>query len=481
MRISRKIHQQITQQNVLFVFLFLAVIGLLAWIGDVYRFEADWTSSQRNSLSTSSQRLLETLDGPITITAFVSGNDELLRNISALVNRYTRFDSSIEFKIINPDTDPDLAQKMNISMDGELIIAYQNKTEKLQILNEQAISNALQRLARKGKRWIVFLDGHGERKANGQANADMGILSRELQRKGLTLESINLARTPSIPANTDVLIIASPQVDLLAGEAMLITKYVEAGGNLLWLMEPESLTGSGSLAGPKSLAGLEPLAELLGVDSLPGVIVDPATQLLGVNRVDYALATDYPRHGITKNLFTLSLFPRASALEVHSPEDWQAQVFIETSARTWTETGEISGDIRFGDDHDEQAGPLTIGLTLTRSLSNAMFESDSEETNHEKTNPGKTNQEQRIIIVGDGDFLSNQFLGNGGNLDLGLNMFNWISHDDELISINTRATPDATLNLGQTTQILIAIGFLILLPLSLFGSGIRIWLKRRRR
>lgn len=467
MRISRKIHQQITQQNALFIILFLSVIGMLAWISDIYRFESDWTSNHRNSLSTSSQRLLETLDGEITITAFISNNEELLSNISALVSRYTRFDNRIQFKVINPDTDPDLAQKLDISVDGELVIDYQNKTEKLQTLNEQAITNALQRLARKGDRWIVFLDGHGERKANGPANTDMGILSRELQRKGLTLESINLARTPSIPTNTDVLVIASPQVDLLKGEAALITQYVEAGGNLIWFVEPESL------------AGLEPLAELLGIDSLPGVIVDPSTQLLGVNRVDFALATDYPRHSITKNLFTLSLFPRASALEIQPSQDWQTEPFIETSARTWTETGEISGEIRFDDDSDEQAGPLTIGLTLTRPLHNAMHEND-DATNPENINPEKTNQEQRIIIVGDGDFLSNQFLGNGGNLDLGLNMFNWISHDDELISINTRATPDASLNLSSTTQLIIAIGFLILLPLSLFGSGIRIWLKRRR-
>ena len=87
----------------------------------------------------------------------------------------------------------------------------------------------------------------------------------------------------------------------------------------------------------------------------------------------------------------------------------------------------------------------------------------------------------RSLRLGDADFLSNRYLGNGSNLEIGLNLMNWLGHDDNLISISPRAAPDTRLELSQTQQIIIGLGFLLLLPLSLFGSGLAIWLKRRNR
>jgi len=89
--------------------------------------------------------------------------------------------------------------------------------------------------------------------------------------------------------------------------------------------------------------------------------------------------------------------------------------------------------------------------------------------------------EQRVVIVGDADFLANSYLGNGSNLDIGINLINWLSHDDRLISISPRPAPDTRLELSTNEQLAIAIFFLLLLPLGLLISGLRIWLKRRKR
>ena len=83
--------------------------------------------------------------------------------------------------------------------------------------------------------------------------------------------------------------------------------------------------------------------------------------------------------------------------------------------------------------------------------------------------------------MGDGDFLSNTFLGNGGNLDLGLNTVNWLNHDDSLIAVGSRTAPDTTLNLSRTATAVMGFGFLFFLPLLLLGLGLTLWLKRRKR
>ena len=87
----------------------------------------------------------------------------------------------------------------------------------------------------------------------------------------------------------------------------------------------------------------------------------------------------------------------------------------------------------------------------------------------------------RIVVVGDGDFLSNSFLGNGGNLELGVNMIQWLSRGDALINIPARVAPDRKLQLSPVASGAIAIGFLFLLPAVLIGIGAWVWFKRRSR
>jgi hypothetical protein len=82
--------------------------------------------------------------------------------------------------------------------------------------------------------------------------------------------------------------------------------------------------------------------------------------------------------------------------------------------------------------------------------------------------------------VGTGHFLSNTYLGNGGNLALGLNMVNWLAGADHLVTVPPRPAADASIEIDQTTLYLIAFSFLLVLPLAFVVTGTVIWWKRRR-
>ena len=207
MKISRRAHQFIRLQNILFTFLFLGTLGLLAWLSTQYTFQSDWTANSRNSLSAPSIQLLEKLKLPIEITAYASENDILRQQISELVEKYSRYKDDISLHIINPDMRPDQAREEGITSDGELVIRYNDKREALQQLNEQALTNALQRLANSDQRWVVFLSGHDERNPAGNANFDFNLFAGELKNKGINSQTINLVNTPSIPNNTSLLVI----------------------------------------------------------------------------------------------------------------------------------------------------------------------------------------------------------------------------------------------------------------------------------
>lgn len=473
MKISRKLHTEIRLQNLAFSLLFLAIVGLLAWLSTRYATQFDWTAGGRHTLSEASRKVLDLLEGPVKITAYARENRQLREQIDDQIGRFTREKKSISLQFVNPDTQPDKVRELGITTDGELFVEYQGRSEKLPQASETALTNALQRLALAKEQHIAVLEGHGERSIVGRANHDLSQFSEELGRKGITLTALNLAVTPDIPDNTSVLVIAGPKTNLLPGEVALIQGYVNRGRNLLWL------------ADPGELHGLTPLAEQLGLKFLPGVVVDASTQLFGISDPTFALVADYPPHPVTAQFQNVTMFPAAVALEQAQPGQgpFEAEPILSTLARSWTETGKIEGKIQFDAGKGERQGPLSIGLALSRpapkpETGKADKPDDKAKPSEEKAEPQPM---QRIVVIGDGDFLTNAFLGEGGNLELGLNLVHWLAQNDKFISIPPRTAPDSALNLPQATLGLIAVGFLVVLPLALVGAGAYVWFQRRRR
>ncbi len=436
-------------QNLIFLGLFSMMITLLAWLSNHYVIQADWTFGNRNTLSVTSQQLLSRLPEPLQVTAYARDNPSLHKGIGQLVRRYQRYKPDITLRFVNPDRVPDQVRERGIRRDGELYLEYQGRGQRLQSLSEQSLSNALQSLSRRQQNTVLFLSGHGERKPQGQANHDLGNFVAQLLNTGLAVRELNLARESAIPANA-VLVIASPQVALLAQEEQIILEHLKTGGNLLWFTEP------------KPAVGLEKLAQALGIQRLPGLIVDASGSLYGIEHPAFVLVVDYGPHPTTADLKTLTLFPKATALKVSSMVGWQAEQLLLTQDRTWTETSPLSGKIRFDPDSSEKAGPLLLGVALSRPRNDS-------------------GSQQRVIVIGDGDFLSNAYLGNGGNPDLGLNLINWLSEDDSLLDIRTKAAPDQELQLSDTALLVIAGVFLLGLPLLALMGGGWVWWRRRRR
>jgi ABC-type uncharacterized transport system involved in gliding motility auxiliary subunit len=88
--------------------------------------------------------------------------------------------------------------------------------------------------------------------------------------------------------------------------------------------------------------------------------------------------------------------------------------------------------------------------------------------------------EQRIVVIGNGAFLSNTFAGNGGNVDLGVNMVNWLARDDQIITLQPRPAKDSNIVLSRNQLTAISATFLLGVPLLLAGFGGAIWWMRRR-
>lgn len=450
MKITGKVRWQLWVQGGAFVVLLLAAAALLAWVAREYRGEWDVTASARNTLSQGTQDALRLLDGPVTVTGFAiarDGSGDLHKLLRDKFRPWQKLKPDLALTLVDPRDDPKRANAAGLRSPNELVIEYKKRTEHLPLgeFNEQNFVNALIRLSRTGNAVIYWLDGHGERKLDGVANHDLGEFGRQLQLKGYKLSSLNLSIAQDVPRNATALIIASPQSDLQENEVSTLRRYVENGGNVLWLIDPEPLRG------------LDPLAEFFGLVLTPGTVVDPALRPRS-GPPTLAVASNYARHPITGAFRLNTLFPGARAIGTAERDGWRMTPLIEVAQRGWVETGRLDDKPAFDKDRD-LPGPVNIATAFERMAND---------------------KSQRVIVVGNGNFLSNAFLGNGGNLQLGVAMLSWLSGDDKFITIPPRPAADVQLNIDQTTLYLIAFTFLLALPLAFAVTGVVVWWRRRK-
>ncbi|MGE0385306.1 MAG: GldG family protein [Gammaproteobacteria bacterium] len=437
--------------------LIVALAGLAAYLSTQYRREIDLTASGRNTLSQASVAVLAALKDPVKITAFARPDGQTREEIRRLVSRYQAHKPDLELRFLDPDAVPDLIRDQGITQDGELVVSYGKRREHVQNLTEQALTNVLQTVGRGGERYIAFIAGHGERDPLGEKNQDVGVWGRQLESRGFKITTVDLSAA-GVPDNTSVLVLASPQVDLLPGEVEALKKWIDQGGNLLWLAEPGADRG------------LAPLAQHLGVQRVPGTVVDPVARALGVDDPTFAVVTQYQAAAVLDDFRFVTVFPIASGLKAADGGAWQVTPLLSTTEHAWSETGPLEGEIRYDEGADTK-GPIELGLALTRDRPGEGKDGDAD----------AAPAQQRVIVIGDGDFLANSYLGNGGNLDLGLRMANWLARDEQFIKVPARTAADLTLDLPERIAYPLAVWFLLLCPLALVGTGIVVWRRRRAR
>jgi len=462
MKLSKKSRLQLTIQKFIFLLLFLASLGMSAWISNNYTYQFDLTANKRHSLSESSVNLLNTLNKPVIINAYIT-DDITKKAVADIINRYQQIKSDFSINFLNPDIDIDQVKKDGVVMNKSFafVIYYDNNMEHIYSLSEHAISNALLRLNRRTNQQVVFLSGHGERDIDGSDNRAFSTIKAQLTEMGFNLHSINLL-DKNIPTHTKLLVIAAPDNSYIQGELDRVNTYINQGGNLLWLADPDKLADRNH--------GLKSLAGSLGLQLQSGVIVDnniDLRQTLNIQHPAIIPVTEYFPHMITNTIRYNTLFPFSRGISPltnkTSINNWQAEALFNSFGKSWAETGDLKEEIAFSLSAGDIAGPITIAVALHRNISSSDTAS------------------QRAVVIGDSDFLSDTYIGSGANLNLGLNIFNWLMGDDDLISVEVKPSPDTKLELSDTQLAIIGFGFFLVIPLLLLITGFGIWYRRKNK
>ena len=434
------------RQNRIISLLVIAICLTLLWLNHRVNSRIDVSANSRHSLASTTIDTLGILPEELNVIAIIGPDQRQREAITELIDRCRAFKPDIALEFINPQTNPDRVRQLVAAPGGELILQHNGRERRLNNLSERSFTQALHQLSRTSDRTLAFITGHQERSPDAQTNNDYAYLNAGLQRSGLSSMVLSLVSVPRIPDNIDVTVLAAPLTPLFPGEVASVLDYVNRGGNLLWLIE-----GS-------SLAGLKALALELGVEVMPGTVIDASSQAYGADSPTFAIIDSYPAHPVNEGLTSPVLLPQARALAITPLAGQSLLPLLITGENSWTETGSVEGAVKFDKDSDEQKGPLTLAVGIEREIN------------------GRT---QRIAIVGDADLFASTWIGNGANQDYGERLINWLAADDQLITFDTVKPRDSMVELTKQQILILGAGFLLVLPMLLLIISFYRWYRQK--
>jgi ABC-type uncharacterized transport system involved in gliding motility auxiliary subunit len=457
----------------------IAILGMLGFLGTRYHKRFDWTESGVHTLSDQSQKVLANLDGDVEVLVLASKVEQA--PLRELLDKYAYASPRFKVEYADPNVRPGLLEQFSITPDelgkGLVRIAIGGDSVKLTELDEEKITNAMVKLTRTGTKVVYFLDGHGEKATEGEAAATRdgyGRAAEALRNENYTAKPLLLAAVGSVPDDADAVILAGPRRALLPEEAKALEAYLKRGGAVLVALDPRVHTELVS-----QLAGW-------GVDVGDDVVIDRTLALFGRAMSPFAEQYD-PEHEITKGMRDPSLFHEVRSVKARAG----LREIVFTGEASWAERDlallDAEGKVAL-DDQDLQ-GPVPVGVagrptieTDADAAANAKAEAEPADAAAEaegETEAGDGKREPRLVVFGDADFASNEFLDAYSNRNLFVNSVNWLIGDVEAISIRPNESRASRFQLTAEQFRTIRTLSLFVLPEAIAVLGVFTWWSRR--
>ena len=332
--------------------------------------------------------------------------------------------------------------------------------------SEAEISAAIKRLVTTLPK-VGFVGGHGERDCIKEGDRDYNKFAKEntfrysLINQGFDFEQLTLDR--EVPAHVSILVISDAKTALPEQHLAHLKNYIARGGNLLIAAEP------------KRQESMNPITNIFGVQLVDGRLVKPSKEF----QADLMITQATKESGEIAEAFRMIrdnkqvvVMPSAVELRYNNADDsgYAAKPLLVTdSDGVWNElqtTDFVDDSVVFSAAAGETAANNSAtALSLSRKVG------------------GK---EQKVIILGDADCISNGELGHfrkdipAANFMLIAGAFNWLSNYDAPVDVSRPPFTDNDIHIGKQGFKLSKIIFTAVLPAVMLVGYLLIWFRRRR-
>ncbi len=439
-----------------YILIVLAAVAICNVLADRYNKSYDATANKRYSLSPQTAKIVKGLTQPATITYY--NQSTRYREGKDLLDEYANLSPKVHVDYVDPDKNPEAAREAGIRELGTAVVEVGMKKEEAKSMTEEGITGAFIRDLKSATRTVCFVSGSGERRLDDSEREGFSHFKDLLGKDDYDTKSIDLLQKAEVPADCTTLIVGGPTRNYEQPEVDAIKKYVEDGGRALFMLDPPLKLGHSEIADNDALTVL---LQSWGVTLQKDLILDlnPIGQLAGVGP-QVALVTNYESQPIVNDMKGVATgFPLSRSMDVKNTDKTSVQKLFDSSA-TSLATENLSSPAVNVNDPKNKKGPMTLAAAGTY-------------------NTGKENSQGRFVVVGSSSWIDNGFLDFNGNNDLALNTVNWLSSDEDLISIRPKPEDDRRITLTRAQLSWVRATSQFLLPIIVVIAGVGVWWKRR--
>ena len=429
----------------------LAVIGLLIvvnFLGYRHHKRIDLTADSLFSLSEQTVKIVSGLQKDVKVIKFDKREDQGLRD---MMSEYKGLTRRLTYEFVDPEAKLEVAKQYKVTKLGETVVASGDRVERPTENDEQTLTNAILKVTRDSLKTVCFTEGHSERALTGTDGEGYGTVDKKLKSENYETKTISLAASSQVPAECAVLVVPGPKQSLLPTETSQIGKYLDAGGKVMFLFDPDT--------DPQ----VNDLLKTWNIELGNNTVLDVSAvgQMFG-GGPRAPLVMSYGSHPITENFGrTMTIFPDSRQVKVgnNTGSGVNASTILSTSEQSWGESEIKAGEQVKYDEGPDAKGPVTLGAVASKSLGDK--------------------KEARLVVIGDSDFASNRVFGFQRNGDLFMNSVNWLAQDEDLIAIRPKSATSRSVTMTESQQRIFFWFAVALLPLLVMGTGIYVWWKRR--
>jgi len=473
--LNQKVRQSFNNKNfkyggyaTILTFVVVGMLIILNLLAGQIPLKLDLSKNKIFSLSKQTYQIITDLKQDITIYALYESGKEN-QNIVEILKKYSDRNKKIELKFVDPSKNPGFTKRYAIDGEslgvGSLIIesgkrvkvipssdlfnfdysnTYQPNITSLAV--EQRVTGAIA-FVKSGKAPKVYtLEGHGEQSLSPE-------ISKQLETENYELKSVNLYTAP-LPKDINILLVNSPQRDLTLAEVDKIRNFLANKGRAIFLIDLVK----------NQLPNLQILLQSYGI-ALQQIAIVEGDNSRYIQNNPLWIQPEMGSHQIVDSLISEKMpviIPVAQGIKILDVKKRSLEIepLLTTSDTAWGKTNLNSTSLnKTGSDIN---GPFNIGVAITdRSDVNQIDYS-------------------RIVVFGNPMFISSDIINSiPGNANLLMNSFNWLQDQKVSLSIKPKSLLSMRLNINGFQTLLLSIFVVIIIPLSILGLGLMVWLKRR--
>ena len=432
----------------------------------------DLTPEKTYTVTEESKEKVSNIEKQVNIYLIGYSEDD---SATIIAKQYNKLNGNINVEAVNITKRTDLAQKYGIDSSdssgiivecGEKykvltendLISFDMTTYKSTDVTEEKLTSSILTVTADEVPNIYFLTGNSEFSLEN----NMSVLAAYLQNEVMQVKELDLLAKGNVPDDCDALIITTPSKDFTDVVSNAIIKYINKGGNILWL--------NSSYGTKNDFPNVKKVLETFGVNSFDtGYIMETDNSKM-LSGAPYMILPDVEYADLTSKTSTV-LFAEPTRINVQDDDKLTKLNVKRTDLLTASDTSFFRNDLTINSiekTDKDTAGKFTVGTMLTKTI--------------------KDDIKSTLVIYGENFFVSNTTITESSqtplllaydNKDLLLNSMAYLTDREDDITIR-KSTDTVTYTATETQDIIIRV-IIFVVPCLIILAGIIVWQIRRRK